>query len=188
MCRSTFSSTCIQHADHSDSEIRLIQHLVASMMTGAFGNVAFYIPSVPGHMQPKWEDIVGLLILVFGLVTYRFADKLYKRFIKKERRLSIALDDDEEHEAATRVSHFVTANAMSFGGEAIQNMVHVAAQSTTLRIPLHRSPELIRSSYLMKLGVGLSPTPPPQRWTEEQNVRWGTGSNRRFSAPSQTPL
>ena len=154
------------------------------------GNVAFYIPSIPGHMQPKWEDIVGLLILVFGLITYRFADKMYKKFIKKERRLSITLDDEEEHEAATRVSKLVTATSVSFGGEAIQNMVQVAAQATTLRIPLLRSPELIRSSYLMKLGVGLSPTPPPERMTEEQNVRWGRGSasSRRFSAPTQAPL
>ena len=153
------------------------------------GNVAFYIPSIPGHMQPKWEDIVGLLILVFGLITYRFADKMYKKFIKKERRLSIALDDEEEHEAATRVSKLVTATSVSFGGEAIQNMVQVAAQATTLRIPLLRSPELIRSSYLMKLGVGLSPTPPPERMTEEQNVRWGgSASSRRFSAPTQAPL
>lgn len=48
------------------------------------GNVAFTLPFVPDHKPLKVTDIIGLIIICFGLFLYRFAYGLYEQY--KERR------------------------------------------------------------------------------------------------------
>ncbi len=43
-------------------------------------NVVFTIPGVPDGQAAHWENWVGLVLIMGGLITYRFWDKLVKRF------------------------------------------------------------------------------------------------------------
>ena len=38
------------------------------------GNLAFALPFMPGSMPLKDSDVAGLLVILFGLVTYRFGN------------------------------------------------------------------------------------------------------------------
>jgi hypothetical protein len=44
------------------------------------GNVAFTLPFVPENSPLKATDIIGLVVICFGLGCYRFAAKLYEQY------------------------------------------------------------------------------------------------------------
>jgi len=43
------------------------------------GNVSFSLPFMPHKQTLKVTDIIGLIVVLSGLVAYRFAGKLWKR-------------------------------------------------------------------------------------------------------------
>lgn len=44
------------------------------------GNVAFTLPFVPEHQGLRVTDIIGLIVICGGLVVYRFAADLIKKY------------------------------------------------------------------------------------------------------------
>jgi hypothetical protein len=44
------------------------------------GNIAFTLPFMPEHTDLKPTDIIGLIVIVGGLVCYRFAADLYAKY------------------------------------------------------------------------------------------------------------
>ena len=48
------------------------------------GNVAFTLPFVPGNSPLRVTDIIGLIVILSGLVCYRFAADILKRFYGKD--------------------------------------------------------------------------------------------------------
>lgn len=48
------------------------------------GNVAFTLPFVPEHQGLRVTDIIGLVVICGGLVVYRFAADLIKKYVEKE--------------------------------------------------------------------------------------------------------
>ena len=44
------------------------------------GSMAFALPFVPQHAPPKWTDVLGLLVILGGLVLYRFGQALVAKW------------------------------------------------------------------------------------------------------------
>lgn len=44
------------------------------------GNAAFTLPFVPGHQPLQFTDILGLVIIMSGLICYRFGNEIYKNY------------------------------------------------------------------------------------------------------------
>lgn len=59
------------------------------------GNVAFTIPIVPSSSPLKVTDIVGLIVICFGLGCYRFAATVVDQFLCKGRRRSSYQDEEK---------------------------------------------------------------------------------------------
>lgn len=69
------------------------------------GNVAFSLDFVPGHQPLKSTDIAGLVVIMCGLVFYRFADKC-----RKSKKYSF--DQDEDHKAANHGARYIGFNGI----------------------------------------------------------------------------
>lgn len=73
------------------------------------GNVAFTLPFVPQHGPLRSTDIVGLVVICFGLGCYRFANDLIKRYFGGEAKYGELADDefDTEDRKSTLISHLI---------------------------------------------------------------------------------
>ena len=143
------------------------------------GNAAFYIPGIPGHTNPSPFDLAGLLLIMLGLLLYRFAEKCRKsccgggglggdeeaysalgrrssdrprseRSRGKSRAASFFDNDAEE-----QVGLVVARSRVGINGiEVLQAVMHSAAKRhPAIRPDLVRSPEQIRFGFLRRLGV-----------------------------------
>lgn len=112
------------------------------------GNAVFALPFVPAHKPMRLTDIVGLIVILGGLIGYRFADKALNIWRNKSRTHSMVQDDATEREASRMAVLFTSAN----GVEAAQPIINtLVRQRQALR--LLRSPLQIRSGYLSRLGI-----------------------------------
>lgn len=65
---------------------------MAATIMVPIGNLAFALPFMPGSMPLHDSDIAGLMVILLGLVTYRFGSSFKCRSIRKGKRRS---DGDE---------------------------------------------------------------------------------------------
>jgi hypothetical protein len=66
------------------------------------GNVAFTLPFVPENSPLKATDIIGLVVICFGLGCYRFAAKLYEQYFGTKTTVDkpyTTLEDADNKEA-----------------------------------------------------------------------------------------
>lgn len=68
------------------------------------GNVAFTLPFVPGHAALQVTDIIGLVIICFGLGCYRFANGFYESYFKTKPEQSVQFDSDSKSGLLQHVS------------------------------------------------------------------------------------
>lgn len=72
------------------------------------GNVAFTLPFVPENGPLRPTDIVGLVVICFGLGCYRFANDLVKKYWNKETQYGeLAADEYAEDHKSTLISHLI---------------------------------------------------------------------------------
>lgn len=94
------------------------------------GNVAFTLPFVPGHTALRVTDIIGLVVIVGGLVCFRFAQELAVKYGCEEDKRSFSYDDY----GFDAVSNPIDA---SIGGESSTTGASEDTATGDLRMP-HR--------------------------------------------------
>lgn len=67
------------------------------------GNITFTLPFVPEHSALAVTDIVGLVVIMGGLICYRFANDIYIKW-KQEREDKAVLDLKHEDNLITRLN------------------------------------------------------------------------------------
>jgi len=82
------------------------------------GNVAFTLPFVPGHQPLRPTDIIGLVVIMAGLICYRFASQIYDKFFPKKESLSYK---DEEKNALFSERESLVADLMTLGDDNIRD-------------------------------------------------------------------
>ena len=146
------------------------------------GNAAFYIPGIPGHTNPSPFDLAGLILIMLGLCSYRFAAKCSNAccMSDKDQRenvdgllqasQSLGRSDrlgSERSRGMSRTTSFfendldeqvglvVARNRVGINGiEVLQAVMQDAAKRhPAIRPDLVRSPEQIRFGFLRRLGV-----------------------------------
>jgi hypothetical protein len=55
------------------------------------GNVSFTLPFMPNRTTLQPEDIVALIVIMLGLITYRFYDKIYAAWKKRHLNLIVSV-------------------------------------------------------------------------------------------------
>ena len=59
------------------------------------GNIAFTLPFVPEHSALAVTDIIGLVIIMGGLICYRFANDIYVKWQEKKNKAVLDLKSDD---------------------------------------------------------------------------------------------
>jgi hypothetical protein len=140
---------------------------MASTVIVPFSNVAFSLKFMPGSKPLNLMDIVGLVVIMLGLVAYRFMvpmqEVLQKYFITKEEdeeddmkerdRVSRKLSRMLSKAAERKQSKYVGLNQL----ESLQTFIDVRVFNETQQKSLFRSTDQIRGNLLVKLGIPPSP-------------------------------
>lgn len=131
---------------------------MASTVIVPLSNVAFSLKIMPGHKPLNSFDIVGLFVIMFGLVLYRFMGQIMASIQKlsgKQRKE----DADEERKvrqigirAERKQTKYVGLNQM----ESLQSLIDSRVWRAQ-RQALFRTPQQIRGTLLMRLGIPPSP-------------------------------
>ena len=132
---------------------------MASTVIVPLSNLAFSMDFMPGHKPLNSFDIVGLVVIMLGLVLYRFSDKLlslWARWTSDESELV----DEELEERSALVSRSAESRQTKFVGlnqiEGIQSLFD-SRIAQAQRTALFRSPQQIKGSLLLRLGIPPSP-------------------------------
>lgn len=129
---------------------------MASTVIVPISNVAFSMNFMPGHQPMGPMDFVGLVIIMLGLVIYRFSEdiiSLYNRAIGKEvSDLSSENDKLISKNSQKKQYKYMGINQT----EHLQTLVDTRILRAKME-KLYRSPMQIRGSFLAKVGVAPSP-------------------------------
>ena len=113
---------------------------------------------MPGHKPLNTFDIVGLFVIMFGLVLYRFMGQIMSSIQKLSGRQRKE-DADEERKvrqigirAERKQTKYVGLNQM----ESLQSLIDSRVWRAQ-RQALFRTPQQIRGTLLMRLGIPPSP-------------------------------
>lgn len=132
---------------------------IASTVIVPLSNVAFSLDFMPNHQPLKAMDMVGLVVIMAGLIIYRFSEELLsvwdsirgyreKPDEKYKRRLSKSI----KKKAERKQMKYYGLNQL----ENLQSLLDVRVMKEQ-RQALFRSPQQIRSSLLYRLGIPPSP-------------------------------
>lgn len=132
---------------------------MASTVIVPLSNVAFSLSFMPNHKPLKQMDMVGLVVIMLGLVCYRFTPAL----IALWKRVRGIEDSDEEVEtarAARVLGKEAERHQTKYMGlnqiEGIESLFDTRVWKEQ-RKGLFRSPQQIRGTLLTKLGIPPSP-------------------------------
>lgn len=150
---------------------------MASTIIVPLSNVAFSLKFMPNHTTLETSDWVGLVVIMTGLIVYRFSGAIagvWKRCTGKLTAEEIAaqdLADRLERAAEGKQLKFVGFNQM----EAVETLVDSRLLNVR-RANMFRSPQQIRGTYLTKLGIPASPhvtvIPPKMGKTPEMGKKF----------------
>ena len=131
---------------------------MASTVIVPLSNVAFSLKFMPGHTElTKW-DLIGLIVIMIGLVLYRFMSQLVSvwNLLTGNRNLE---DEDllkkarlVEKKALGKQTKFIGINQI----EGIETLFDTRVWREQKK-SLFRSPQQIRGSLLLRLGIPPSP-------------------------------
>ena len=128
------------------------------------GNVAFSLKFVPGNKPMRPTDIVGLVVIMTGLILYRFWAPLTKFFplALRARMAEIGIgpalptdDDDDEFDRTGSVKYPLLGS--QFASIEIADPIYVVRPERKLI----RSQHQIRSNYFARLGIQVPPAAAP---------------------------
>lgn len=131
---------------------------MASTVIVPLSNVIFSLDFMPGHRQLKLWDLIGLGIIMFGLVVYRFTAQirsLYHHLLDK-----ITAEELEQEEEARIIGMNAERKQTNFLGlnqiDSLQTFVDIRVQKEKKQL-MFRSTQQIRGSLLLRLGIPPSP-------------------------------
>lgn len=132
---------------------------MASTVIVPLSNLAFSMDFMPGHKALNSFDIVGLVVIMLGLVLYRFSEKLLSLWARWTSDESQLVDEELEERSAlvgrtaeSRQTKYVGLNQI----EGIQSLFD-SRVTQAQRNALFRSPQQIKGSLLQRLGIPPSP-------------------------------
>lgn len=131
---------------------------LASTVIVPLSNVVFSLKFIPGSKPMGPLDLVGLVVIMAGLVVYRFSNQLMELW---ESLNGVVVDPEEmdKRMSARIVAKKVARNAHVVGFNQIDTMetlLDTKVLNAQMQV-LFRSPRVIRENYLLKLGVNPSP-------------------------------
>lgn len=166
---------------------------MASTVIVPLSNVAFSLHFVPNHQPLKTMDLVGLIIIMSGLLVYRFTAQLYsalqhamERTISPEEKALRKKAKEINKVAEKKQAKMIGLNQIEYLNALVDSRVMMAQRSQLL----FRSPAQVRGDLLMKLGIPPSPnvmlTPPSRRYgaTVQSPISISSSSNGLFTPPS----
>lgn len=164
---------------------------LASTMIVPMSNVVFSLKFIPNSEPMGVMDIVGLIVIMFGLVIYRFNNQLSEFY---EYIVGTKIDDNELilRKSAKIMTSKLTRKQLPYIGinqiESLQTLLDTRIMKGQIQTLLYRSPRVIRENYLIKLGVSPSPQiayrgPPSNR---QQQLLSGRQQQQQRSASSST--
>lgn len=132
---------------------------MASTVIVPVGNVAWSFDFMPGHQPLKFWDIVGLVVIMTGLIIYRFCTEVIYFWHKLTGQ---KVDEDEKDERTKDIAKKAEKKQWKYLGinqaEYLQTFVESRVSKEMAKaILLIRSPQNIRNSFLAKIGVPPSP-------------------------------
>jgi hypothetical protein len=132
---------------------------MASTVIVPLSNVAFSMKFMPGSQPLRFWDLIGLVVIMLGLVIYRFNASLLA-FWAKYRGETESTADEEAEQRARAIAKTVESRQIKYLGinqtEYLQSLVDTRVQKEQMRV-YFRSPQQIRGQYLAKVGVPPSP-------------------------------
>ncbi|KAJ1433809.1 hypothetical protein B484DRAFT_447043 [Ochromonadaceae sp. CCMP2298] len=132
---------------------------LASTMIVPLSNVVFSLKFIPGSKPMGPMDLVGLVVIMLGLVVYRFSSQVIELY---EYLTGKSLDPEEikKRLMLRKLALSVERKQINYVGlnqlESLQGVVDTRVARAEL-LSLFRSPKIIRDNYLLKLGVQPSP-------------------------------
>jgi hypothetical protein len=132
---------------------------MASTVIVPLSNIAFSLDFMPGHKPLTIFDTIGLVVIMAGLLVYRFMVPIHKLY----RKLTGTWSDDDETEAelaAQLAGKAAEGSQTKFLGlnqaEALNTLIDTRVWKAQRR-SLYRTPQQIRGTLLLKLGIPPSP-------------------------------
>ena len=126
---------------------------MASTAIVPLSNVAFSLNIMPGHQPLKIWDIIGLFVIMFGLVLYRFMNSITSCFSGKS-------DEDDALSTVRAITKKAEAKQSKYVGfnqiEALNSLIDSRVMKER-KVAFYRSPQQIRGSLLLRLGIPPSP-------------------------------
>jgi drug/metabolite transporter (DMT)-like permease len=187
---------------------------MASTVIVPLSNVAFSLDFMPGHQPLRFWDIIGLLVIMFGLVVYRFSKEVLSSYERVSAGGIMGLFRSEDASVSTTTTPNITAarameakrarqiakkaqeKQLKFLGinqmEYLQTLVESRVEKEQTQL-LFRSPSQIRSTFLAKIGVPPSPhvsMGPGRRLALNPDIPipGAGGSSRNYNALGYSPM
>ena len=129
---------------------------LSSTVIVPLSNLAFSLPFMPNHQPCTPIDLVGLVVIMTGLIIYRFLPAIVSYWHVLTGTVTAKEIQDEELKgkivAKTARKYLMGLNQV----EANNSLFYTRVMNEQKRI-LYRNPSQIRSGLLVKLGVSPSP-------------------------------
>jgi len=132
---------------------------MASTAIVPLSNVAFSLKIMPGHQPLKIWDIIGLFVIMFGLVLYRFMNSITTCLEKISGKV-LPYDDESSLRTVRAITKKAESKQTKYVGinqiEALNSLIDTRVMKEN-KIAFYRSPQQIRGSFLLRLGIPPSP-------------------------------
>jgi hypothetical protein len=132
---------------------------MASTVIVPLSNVAFSLHFIPNHQPMKFMDIVGLVIIMSGLLVYRFTAQLYSVYEKCVGK-TISKEEEAIRKKAKKINKMAEKKQTKMVGLNQIEYMNALVDSRVMRaqrMQLFRSPAQARGDLLFKLGIPPSP-------------------------------
>ena len=131
---------------------------LSSTVIVPLSNVAFSLSFMPNAQPMQSIDLLGLLVIMSGLVVYRFLTPLLTLWHSLTGTLSVEemeadkLARDIAMKTQQKQTHFIGLNQI----EAVNTLIDTRVMKEQ-KMALVRTPQQIRSTFLVRLGIPPSP-------------------------------
>jgi hypothetical protein len=142
---------------------------MASTVIVPLSNVAFSLDFMPGHKPLQFMDILGLVVIMLGLVIYRFMSTIWDLLSEYEFSAMFMTVEEKEQERINRRNEKINRllskrieqkqpNYVGFNQiESLQAVIDTRILRETKNKNLFRTTNQIRGNLLLKLGIPPSP-------------------------------
>ena len=133
---------------------------MASTVIVPLSNIAFSLDFMPGHKPLTVWDIAGLVVIMIGLLLYRFMSPIIALYENLTGSGSGQAEETEEEKRAIKVGKATEKSQVKFLGfnqaEALNTLIDTRVWKAQ-RKSLFRTPQQIRGNLLVRLGIPPSP-------------------------------